>query len=262
MRSAEWVAVIYCAVLAASAAAQATLPAARRIAIVSGAAIVSALAILVANADAPAIRSWAPIAYIGAGYFLSGLFFVAPSERFERWLRRWDDRLLGDPTTRFAHWPGFVLAYLESVYVVCFLVLPAGYAVLVWTGRAGDANRYWTLVEAAELGSFVSLAFVQARPPWLVERPAVLPATHGLGSFWVRTFTIQVNTFPSGHVAGSLAVALGLLGTSPLTFGIFLVIAVSIAVACIVGRYHYLADILAGIVLALAIWAAGLAVAV
>jgi len=38
-----------------------------------------------------------------------------------------------------------------------------------------------------------------------------------------------------------------------------LVLAVSISVACVVGRYHYVIDVLAGAVLAVMIWGAVLA---
>ena len=33
-----------------------------------------------------------------------------------------------------------------------------------------------------------------------------------------------------------------------------LVIALSISLACVVGRYHYIADVVAGVVLALLLW--------
>jgi hypothetical protein len=36
---------------------------------------------------------------------------------------------------------------------------------------------------------------------------------------------------------------------------LFLVLAASIAIACVAGRYHYLVDVVAGIFLTLAIWA-------
>ena len=64
-----------------------------------------------------------------------------------------------------------------------------------------------------------------------------------------------MNTFPSGHAAGSFAVALAVIGVLPVTGVVFLVLALSIAVACVVGRYHYVVDVIAGIGLAVAIWA-------
>jgi undecaprenyl-diphosphatase len=73
---------------------------------------------------------------------------------------------------------------------------------------------------------------------------------------FVRRATIGANTFPSGHTAGSLAVAFAVIVTLPWTGVVLLVLAVSIALACIVGRYHYVIDVMAGAALALAVWAA------
>jgi membrane-associated phospholipid phosphatase len=70
----------------------------------------------------------------------------------------------------------------------------------------------------------------------------------------VERFSIHANTFPSGHAAGSLAVALAVLGAMPWTGAVFLVVAISISLACIVGRYHYVVDVLAGAALAILIW--------
>ena len=206
---------------------------------------------------APAVRDWvAPLLAILVGYYLSGLFFVRPTPWFEAWLVEWDRRVLGDPATRFASWPRFFLAYLDVLYIGCFLLVPAGFAALVLTGRAAEANRYWTMVIAAELGSFLPLTVLQSRPPWMIERKAVLPdrSVHHAASLMVENLTIRANTFPSGHVAGSLAVALAVIGVMPRTGLLFLVLAASIAVACVVGRYHYVVDVLAGIALTVVIW--------
>jgi membrane-associated phospholipid phosphatase len=210
-------------------------------------------------ATAPALRDWvSPALAILAGYYVSGLFFVRPTPWFEAWLVEWDRRLLGDPATRFAHWPRPFLAYLDVLYIGCFLLVPAGFAVLALTGRAAEANHYWTMVIAAELGSFLPLAVLQSRPPWMIERKAVLPdrSVHHAASLMVEHLTIRANTFPSGHVAGSLAVALAVIGVMPGAGLLFLVLAASIALACVVGRYHFIIDVVAGVALTLVIWAA------
>ena len=163
----------------------------------------------------------------------------------------------GDPATRFAGWPRFFLAYLDILYIGCFLLVPAGFAVLALTGHGAEANHYWTMVIAAELGSFLPLAVLQSRPPWMIERKAVVPdrSVRHAASLMVEKLTIHANTFPSGHVAGSLAVALAVMDVMPATGLLFLVLAASIAVACVAGRYHYLVDVMAGIALTLVIWA-------
>ena len=234
------------------------LPIGRRIQMsVLGVLMCAAVAALAATA--PALRDWvSPALAILAGYYVSGLFFVRPTPWFEAWLVEWDRRLLGDPATRFADWPRPFLAYLDVLYIGCFLLVPAGFAVLALTGRAAEANHYWTMVIAAELGSFLPLAVLQSRPPWMIERKAVLPdrSVHHAASLMVEHLTIRANTFPSGHVAGSLAVALAVIGVMPGAGLLFLVLAASIALACVVGRYHFIIDVVAGVALTLVIWAA------
>ena len=51
-----------------------------------------------------------------------------------------------------------------------------------------------------------------------------------------------------------VAVALAVIPAMPWTGAVFLVLAASISLACIVGRYHYVVDVLAGAALALVIW--------
>ena len=123
-------------------------------------------------------------------------------------------------------------------------------------GAARSPTRYWTLVTAAEFGSFASLGVVQARPPWMVERKAVLSdrSVHRAASMMVEHLTIRANTFPSGHVAGSLAAALAVMRAMPGLGLVLLFLAGSIAAACIVGRYHYIVDVVTGVLLTVLIW--------
>jgi membrane-associated phospholipid phosphatase len=204
------------------------------------------------------LRDWAPFVYVSFGYYIIGYLFVRPSETLEHWLAGWDRRLLGDPTMRFATWPAWLVAYLECLYMATFLILPAGFLILVLENRSDLANHYWTVVLTADLAAFAPLAVFQTRPPWLLEPPAVLPDTdvHSLAMLMVRRGTIQANTFPSGHVAVSFAVATALAGALPLVSLVFFVIAASISLACFVGRYHYVIDVLAGLLLAAAVAAA------
>ena len=254
MRSSEWVSFVYFAALTAIAWLRPLPPGRRPTITATGLVMCSAIWLLARNGTSIA-RDWAPAIVVLIGYFLSGRFFCRPSERFERWLMAWDQRLLGEPATRFARWPRVVLAYLELLYMGTFLVVPAGFAALAWAGRSDLADHFWTMVLAAEFGAFGPLAFIQSRPPWAFERRATkLDSVHDLGSLIVERFSIQANTFPSGHAAGSLAVALAVAGTLPWAGAAFLIVAASISLACIVGRYHYVVDVLAGVALAFGIW--------
>jgi membrane-associated phospholipid phosphatase len=151
-----------------------------------------------------------------------------------------------------------VVAGLELIYMGCFLLIPAGLAILLATGHRSLVDRYWVMVMGAEFAAFAPLAFIQTRPPWAIERKPELadPAIHRLASQMVEHLTIGVNTFPSGHAAGSLAVALAIIGVLPWTGTLLFLLAAAICVACVVGRYHYVVDVLAGAAVALVLWIA------
>lgn len=261
MRASEYVATAYF-VFFMSVCWRGRVPAARRILIASVSLLMLAAIAGVAISDL-FFRDWAPGAYILVGYYVSGWIFVRPSTQVEAWLASWDQRLLGNPTTRFARWHPLVLAYLDLVYTLCFLLLPAGFAALVAAGRSDLADRYWTIVGVSEYCAFMPLAFIQTRPPWAVETRAELPgAIHRLASQAVRTVSIGVNTFPSGHAAGSVGLALAVSGTLPWTGAALLLLAVSISISTIVGRYHYVVDVVVGIGVGIAAWALTLALGV
>ena len=257
MRSFEWIAFAYFWYLVI-ACWWPPVPAARRARLIAAAAAASGAVWVIAHAGAQSVRNCAPPAYILAGYFLSGDLFVAPSDAVESWLVGWDRRVLGDPATRFVAWPRAVVASLELVYMGCFLLIPAGLVILVLTDRAALVDRYWTLVMGAEFLAFAPLAFIQTRPPWAIERKPELadPGIHRLASRMVQHLTIRVNTFPSGHAAGSLAVALAIVGVLPWTGALLLALAAAICLACVVGRYHYIVDVVAGAGVALGLWLA------
>jgi membrane-associated phospholipid phosphatase len=257
VRSSEWIALLYFLYLAVVCWLRPMQPS-RRLLVTSVSLGLAATIHTVASAAPPLVRDWTPFLYVAVAYYLTGRLFVKPSETLEAWLLGWDRQLLGDPTTRFAHWPGWLVAYLDIVYMSCFLLLPGGFAILAATGHSTQANHYWTMVLAADLGAFAPLSVFQTRPPWMLEQPPALAdtAVHRLASYMVRNATIGVNTFPSGHVAVSVAAAVAVLGSLPLIGGVLLALAASVSVACIVGRYHYVIDVLAGAVLAGGVWAA------
>ena len=229
----------------------------RRVEVAGVSAAMLVVIAAVARIAVPAVRDWAPALYILVGYYLPGRFFEKPSTRVEAWLMDWDHRLLGDPTTRFASWPRLVVAYLDVAYMGCFLMVPGGFLVLALAGRADAADRYWTMVAGADFAAFLSLTLFQTRPPWALERTPELASesVHRAALAFVRRGTIGANTFPSGHTAVSFATAYALLPVLPVAGVVSLVLSGSIALACIVGRYHYVIDVVAGVLLSLVVLA-------
>jgi membrane-associated phospholipid phosphatase len=251
----EWIAVLFFAHLAVAALVRRRMPARRRTAAGIGAVIAAAGVFAIAHIASMAVRAWAPILFILAGYYLSGRTFFAPNPRIESWLAAIDRRLLGDPPF-FSTWPAPIVRVLDAAYIGCFLLVPAGLGLLFAAGHSDQAGRYWTLVVACELGAFAALPYLQTRPPWVLERIA----EHRDGDrrrasvVFMQGATTGANTLPSGHAAGSLAVALAVLGTLPTSGLVLLMLAFAISVGAVVTRAHFVVDIIAGVVLASAVW--------
>lgn len=192
-----------------------------------------------------------PLVYVLVGYWLPALIVEKPDLRFERRLLDADRRLFGpDGLSRFeCHAPRAVIEYLELSYLLCYAVIPAGYACLLLDGHDADAiDRFWSVVLLASFLCYGLLPWIPTRAPRAIEPPA------GATRSWVRELnlavlnraSVQWNTFPSGHTAASLATALAVGREMPLAGLVLGCIAVSIAAGSVVGRYHYAADAIVG----------------
>ena len=69
----------------------------------------------------------------------------------------------------------------------------------------------------------------------------------GWNEWLLDLVSVKANTFPSGHVAVALAVALVVFDLLPAAGLIFVPAALLIATATVVRRYHYTADAALGI---------------
>jgi len=234
------------------------LPIARRVRVWAAAALVVLVVVVSVRSPSAAVeqlRNWTPALVILVAYFATGAFFVAPSARVEHWLQRWDDRILGRRT--FDRLSPALRLYLDVVYDGCFLMIPGGFAVLAWTLHSSYADRYWTLVSLAEFIPFGTLPWLPARPPWAIEPRRAIDRSpvRRFSLFWVNHTSIRANTFPSGHASASLAAALALWPAVPWAAVLFGILAVSIAVGSVIGRFHYAIDAITGLLLAVLIWA-------
>jgi membrane-associated phospholipid phosphatase len=91
--------------------------------------------------------------------------------------------------------------------------------------------------------------------PWLISSPPRVrdgEAQHSasglrrLNLHILRRASHGFNTFPSGHVAVSVAAALAVLELSPSAGAAALVASFAIAAGAVAGRYHYAIDVIAG----------------
>ena len=247
MTSFEWIAVVYFAAVAASGP---RVPLRGRGVVAAAAA---ASLVIVARFALPwEARAWMPHLYLVLGYWIPALFTPSPpGARFEDWLRRADVRLrsqIPNPNAQTSH-------HLELAYLLCYPMVPASLAVVFFLGDAGDVSRYWVAVLLAGYACYGTLPWTAARPPRLVAGGE--PARRGIARLnraVLGRVSHNLTTFPSGHVAVALSAALAVIPVHVGAGLAFLVIAIAVAVAAVVGRYHYLVDVLAGLPVAALAW--------
>ena len=246
MASFELLAVLYFVAVAAGALV-AGAAWRRRIAVSAAALAVAAAVGLSARAGSDLVRAWAPHAYLIAGYYLPAALVPFPSgpSRFERWLlaldRRWHANLPDLPRA--------LVDVTELAYLICYPLVPASFGVVWVNGSTDDVNRFWLAVLGAGYASYGSLPWLVSRPPRLLD-PGVDVGRH------LRAFNVlvlgrvshQLTTFPSGHVAVSVASALLVTTVAPISGLLAGVIALGIAVGAVAGRYHFVIDVLLGVV--------------
>jgi hypothetical protein len=220
---------------------------------------------LAGPAGASITRSLLPCLLILLFYSLCGQFVTGADAGLEARLLQLDRRLVAPPLTWCAgrFFGPWLLGGLELAYLSYYAALPGAAATLLFAGRGKEADHFWTVVLLAAYASCGMLAFVQTRPPRVLEEKWSLALSSGrLRAFnlWIlRNGAVPANTCPSAHVAIAVACALALLHAGPLWAGAtFLVIGIVIALGAVAGRYHYAVDAILGVVTAAAAWLAGI----
>ena len=211
---------------------------------------------------ASVLRDWLPVPLLLFPYWQVGQLFTGADPLTEKRLANFDRalfRALGVAPAQTSIHPALA-TYLEFAYLMVYPLIPLGVATLYITSSRQFVNYYWIVVL---LSTYISLAitpFVRAMPPRVLETyekfrmpPSKLGA---INRFILRHGGIQAITFPSAHVASAMAASLVLLRVAPWAGLIFLLISVSIAVATVVGGYHYAADALLASLVAIVVFAA------
>jgi membrane-associated phospholipid phosphatase len=206
-----------------------------------------AIAVYVASRTLPnTIRLWLPFLYIPLGYWIPvPLVRSRGRTGFEEWLRRSDDGL-----RRITLTIPRPLAYAAEVgYLFCFPLIPVAFAIAWSAGSQADVARFWTRVLAAGYACYITLPWLVSRPPRFLESAIADGATSvsRANVFVLGQVSHHLNTFPSGHVAVSLAAAISAATVWPLGGGVLGIIAAGVAVGAVTGRYHYVIDVLLGV---------------
>jgi hypothetical protein len=137
------------------------------------------------------------------------------------------------------------------------VLVPFGLGVLYLMRMGRHADQFWATVLPSAYLCYLMLPFIQTLPPRMLEgelTPWVARGKLRRLNLWIlRHASIQGNTFPSAHVAATVAASLALLRLVPWAGAVFLGMSISIAAGAVGGRYHYATDALLGATLAIAV---------
>ena len=203
------------------------------------------------------VRDWVALGLTILCYEEMG--WLAPSShryRLEKSWIVWDRRFLNDWHVKAAiercGWP--VAAVLELSYTFVYVMPVVGLVLLYIYGRADLSDQFLRLFLLATLSSYALFPYFPSEPPRTAfpadNLPRVNTAFRKFNLWMLDRTGIHTSVFPSAHVSGAFGVAFAILRILPDDRGAgwcLLVLACSITIATVYGRYHYLVDALAGI---------------
>ena len=207
-------------------------------------------------------RDWIPAVLLLQGYWTCGLFFRSPMLALEERLLRMDQWLLSRAALEslIRRGPRLLLELLELAYLCAYPFVLIAYGLFIQAGNTGEVgtDRFWTCVLLASLGCYGVLPWIQTRPPRSLEPVPPLDQRHLLfrrvNNRVLSYMSVEVNTVPSGHTATTLAAALAAGSFVPTLLPWLIAFALTVAVATVVGRYHYSLDTLLGLGVGVASW--------
>jgi len=208
-------------------------------------------------------RHWYPLPlYIFFFEELQGLVHAIFPGWFDRWLIAFDYALTGvHPSVwlaRFAS-PG-LNDFMQFAYMTYFLnlvILPA----ILYASR--ERTAFWTLMTSTAIANYsiymIAILLPIESPYYSLAAIETKPLAGGACTALIglieRFGRVHGAAFPSAHVAGSTVAMLAAWRYRRWLFWVCLPFFLSMCVATVYGRYHYVADVLAG----LAVGAAGFA---
>jgi membrane-associated phospholipid phosphatase len=147
---------------------------------------------------------------------------------------------------------------LEISYALVYALAPFAISVLYVYRRREMVDEFLFLFAVGVLLCYAQFPFWPSDPPRVVflgqDLPSYATVFRRFNLWMLGNYGIHTSVFPSAHVAGGFAAAFGMLRALPerrwVSRSLF-VIASLIAIATFYGRYHYLADALAGLLVAL-----------
>lgn len=205
------------------------------------------------------LRDWAAVSLILLAYREMDWFSSMP-RNFDlelRWVQ-WDRTILYQwGLQRAVEALGTVgPLYLELCYLLVYAVAPSVVAILYFQRRRSRVNGALFLYLLGTLLAYALFPYFPSDPPRIAfgggDMPNIVTPIRELNLWLLGDFSIHSSVFPSAHVSSVFSADWALFAFLPerkrYGWGM-LIYAVSVAVATIYGRYHYAADVAAGIAL-------------
>jgi len=164
-----------------------------------------------------------------------------------------------------------VVDVLQVAYVMFYPMFLWG-LLLLFKREYRDFNSYAAAVALVQCATYLGYFLVPAMSPY---RVAALPEYAGLFHFtqpiqgwliqpWLgpaihHAESVTLDCFPSGHTAGAVTVLLAMWRWRRKVFWAILPIQTMLILATVYLRYHYVTDVLAGLVMGVACWYGGIA---
>ena len=154
-------------------------------------------------------------------------------------------------------WVRWCPSLLEIAYSLVYVLGPFSVAMLYVYRRRERVDRFLFVFTLGVLLCYAQFPFWPSEPPRTVfpgqDFPSYDTVFRRFNWWMLGGYGIHTSVFPSAHVAGAFSAALGMWIALPERRWVarfLFVMAVLIATATVYGRYHYLADAAAGLVMA------------
>jgi len=266
IRRSEWVILSFLVYAVALGALLPVPPSTRNLVTLINVAILAAYPVLILGDRAKSTiafglaRDAVSLALVVLAYREMGWFAQPhPHHALEQSWVTWDRMVLGGGVRAAIESFGPVIpSILEIAYALVYALAPFAVAMLYAYGRREMVDEFLFVFAVGVLLCYAQFPFWPSDPPRVVflsqDLPSYGTAFRRFNLWMLGNYGIHTSVFPSAHVAGAFAAAFGAFRALPehrWVSRFLLAIASLIAIATVYGRYHYLADAVAGLLVAL-----------
>ncbi len=205
------------------------------------------------------IANWYPILLFGFFFEEIGLIVHAiHAGWFDDWLMSAEYSLFGvHPTVWIEQYHSFWGTEILQLAYTSYLVLTLGLAAYFW--RRGERTPFQILVVSTCVAYYLGyliFVFFPIESPYhtLKSLQAVEPTVGPFSALinWIERYgRVHGGAFPSAHVSGSVVVLICAWRHARQVGYLLLPLVIAICIATVYGRYHYVVDVVAGVVMAI-----------